>query len=136
MEKKVEAQPWRTIHLNYLEFAVLSFRACGEETVPSGTGLNRPVVDTIRYAYDGLEASTEFVRHMGLLKELPGPLQENWLSRYLDHNWEQLSLSDRIGVLAYAWLGQRFWQTEKQFQLLEDLKQVRETLARPLPLGT
>src|SRR5262245_60365241 len=133
MDKRLEEQSWRTIHLNYLEFAVLSFRACCEETSPSKAGLSRPVVDTIRYAYEGLEAATEFIRHMGLLKELPEPLQENWLSRYLDHNWEQLSLSDRMGVLAYAWLGQRLWQTEKQFQLLEDLKQVRESLARPLP---
>jgi hypothetical protein len=137
MANTSKEKSWRSIHSDYLHFAVLSFRACCEEPSPPAQDicLDRHAVETIRYAYDCLEAVVEFIRHMGLLKQLPVEIQENWFSRYLERNWEQLNLSDRIGILAYAWSSQRFWQTEKQLQLFEDLKKVREGLTQPIPFG-
>lgn len=138
MAKRIKEKSWRSIHLDYLHFAVLSFQASlkAPAASPPGVCLDRHVMETIRYTYDCLEATVEFIRHMGLLKQLPVEIHENWFSRYLEHNWEQLNLSDRIGILAYAWRNQRFWQTEKQLQLFEDLKKVRDGLTQPIPFGT
>src|SRR5262249_13210469 len=102
-----------------------------------GAILDRNIIDTIRYSYDCLEASIEFVYHMGELKQLPVNMQDNWLSRrYLKGKWNSLSLSDRIGILSYAWTGENFWRTESQRQLFDDLKKVRDGLTHPVPFGT
>jgi hypothetical protein len=129
---------WQSIHVDYIDFAVSSFRECekGQKKPSIGAILDRNIIDTIRYSYDCLEASIEFVFHMGELKQLPIKIQGNWLTRYLKRKWRELNINDRIGMLSYAWVGQSFWQTDNQRQLFEDLKRVRDGLTHPVPFGT
>jgi len=121
-----------------MDFAISSFRECekGQNKPSFGAMLDRNIIDTIRYSYDCLEASIEFVFHMGGLRQLPIKTQENWLSRYLKRKWRELNISDRTGMLSYAWTGQNFWLTDNQHQLFEDLKRVRDGLTHPVPFGT
>ena len=138
MSEKVKDRTWESIHTDYLEFAFLSFQASQDSgsELTRGVRLNRNVIDTIRYSYDCLEASIEFVYHMGLLKQLPIAIQDNWLSRNLQRKWNNLSLGDRIGMLVYAWAGKTFWQSDNQYKLFEELKRVRDGLTHPVPFGT
>lgn len=138
MEEVTTERAWQSVHSDYLRFAMLSVRACeeGENASTTSVYVNRHVIEAIRYSYDCLEASVEFVFHMGRLNQLPIRLSENWLSRHMSRKWRSLSLSDRLGMLAFAWTGESFWQTGHQFQLFEDLKRVRDGLTHPRPFGT
>jgi hypothetical protein len=138
MSEGLKDRIWESIHTDYLEFAVLSLQACQESISESNLGvcLNRNVIDTIRYSYDCLEASVEFIYHMGLLKQLPIAIQDTWLSRNLQRKWNNLSLGDRIGMLIYAGVGQTIWRSDNQYKLFEELKRVRDGLTHPVPFGT
>jgi len=133
-----KTQSWRSIHTDYLGFAVSTYRACQEKApVPNGViNLHRHAIDTIRYSYDCFESSVEFVYHMGRLNQLRILIPSNWLTRYIERNWRNLSLSDRIGFLAYAWAGEQFWRTEDQLRLFHEWKRVRDGLTHPVPFGT
>lgn len=129
---------WQSIHSAYLRFAVFSVRACDQsETDPSNyVYVNRHAIEAIRYSYDCLEASVEFVFHIGCLNQLPVTINDNWLSGHVGRKWRSLSLGDRLGMLTFAWTGKSFWQTKHQYQLFEDLKKVRDGLTHPIPFGT
>lgn len=135
MGDKITELTWRSIHTDYLRFAVLSFYAC-DNAKTNLIFLNRHVVETIRYSYDCVEASVEFIYFMGENNQLRIDVPNNWLSRHLRRKWHDLSLSDRIGILTYAWTNQSFWKTEQQLQLFYDLKKVRDGLTHPYPFGT
>jgi hypothetical protein len=136
--KKVEKLTYRTIHTDYLRFAVLSYLESSREA--SGTGaspyVNRQVIDSIRYSFDCLEGAIKFVYFAGLASQLPIEVPSNWLTQYLRRQWGKLSLADSIGLLSFAWTGEPFWQTSEQFQLFEDLRKLRGGLTHPRPVGT
>ena len=138
MSEGLKDRTWESIHMDYLEFAVLSFQACEESIAESNLGvrLNRHVIATIPYSYDCLEASVEFVYRMGSLKQLLIAIQDNWLSRNLQRKWNNLSLGDCIGMLVYAGVGQTFWRSDNQYKLVEELKRVRDGLTHRVPFGT
>jgi hypothetical protein len=131
-------QSWRSIHTDYLSFAVISYLASHEESPSPAAGahIDRNVFDTIRYSFDCLEASIEYVYSMGRLRQLPVSIPINWLTRYAERAWRNLSLSDRIGILAYAWTHTAFWENERQFRLFTEWKKVRDGLTHPIPFGT
>jgi hypothetical protein len=133
MLKTERRQTWVSIHSYYLEFAYQSYRACTQAPI---SGLVRPAVEAIRYAYDCIEASTEFIYHMGRLQQLPHSIQSNWLSRHIQRKWTGLTLVDRISLLSYGWRNDEFWSTTEQHQLFEALKRVRDGLTHPIPFGT
>ena len=138
MAERVKDHIWQSIHTDYLEFAILSCQSCQESPseLNPGVHIKRNITNIIRYSYDCLEASIEFVYHMGRLEQLPIAIQDNWLSRTLQRKWNNLSLSDRIGMLSYAWTGQTFWRSDNQYKLFEELKKVRDGLTHPVPFGT
>lgn len=138
MGDEIKKSIWQSIHSDYLRFAVLSVRACEQGTADSTahTYVNRNVIEAIRYSYDCFESSVEFIFHMGCLNQLPVTLNDNWLSRYTKREWDNLSLSNRIGILTFAWTGKDFWQAEYQYQLFKDLKKIRDGLTHPIPFGT
>ena len=133
-----KTQSWRSIHTDYLGFAVSAYRIRQEKpsTPIAGINLHRHAIDTIRYSYDCFEASAEFVYHMGHLKQLHISVPSNWLTRYIERNWRNLSLSDRIGILTYTWTDKQFWLTEDQYCLFQEWKRVRDGLTHPVPFGT
>ena len=136
-QQLITEHTWRSLHTDYLRFAVLSLRACDQsQNEPGYPYANRHVIDTIRYSYDCLDASIEFIYLLGTQNQLPISLANNWLSRSFKRKWKNLSLSDRLGMLAFAWIGQAFWQNDTQFQLFTDLKKVRDGLTHPIPFGT
>lgn len=128
----------RSIHQDYLLFAWHSLRDCSNDKVNPKTSayINRPAIEAIRYSYDCLDASINFVFHLGKLKQLHITIEENWLSRFLCRKWDDLSLSDRIGILSFVWTKKAFWKTKKQLQLYEDLRKVRNGLTHPEPFGS
>jgi len=138
MAERAKERTWRSVHEDYIKFAVLSYRASRRATSDPNLSsyLNRNVIDTIRYSYDCLEASVEFIHQMGLLKQLPVDVPDNWLARYLHRRWDGLSLSDRIGMLTCAWLRAEFWQSHGAYQLFAELRRVRDGLTHPVPFGT
>ena len=128
MSQTITEHTWRSLHNDYLRFAILSLRACDQShSEPSYLYADRHVIDTIRYSYDCLEASIEFIYFLGEQKQLPIIIQDNWLSRSLKRKWSNLSLSDRLGMLTFAWTGHAFWENDTQFQLFADLKKVSST---------
>ncbi len=137
MEKVTEAT-WRSIHTDYIQFAHCSYLAAKSDKQPPGAHifLDKNVIDTIRYSFDSLEASTVFVYHMGLNKQLPIQPEDNWLARYMRRTWRALSLAERLGMLVFAWTGKSFWKSSEEFQLFIDLKRVRNGLTHPIPYGT
>lgn len=137
MKQFITEQSFRSIHTAYLRFAILSLRACDQSRHELRTTyINRNAIEAIRYSYDCLEASAEFIFLLGQQKQLPIEISENWLSRSLHRKWANLSLSDKFGMLAFAWTGQAFWQHDAQYQLFTDLKKVRDGLTHPVPFGT
>lgn len=136
-QQPITEQHWRSLHNDYLRFAILSLRDCDQSpNEPSHVYADRHVIDTIRYSYDCLDASIEFIYLLGRGKQLPISISDNWLSRSLNRKWSDLSLSDKFGMLAFAWTSEAFWQHDKQFQLFADLKKVRDALTHPIPFGT
>lgn len=133
-----KTQSWRSIHTDYLGFTVVAYRTCQEKSPVPTTGINlhRHAIDAIRYSYDCLESAAEFVYHMGRLKQLRISIPVNWLTRYVERNWKNFSLSDRIGILTYGWTGEQFWLTDDQFRLFQEWKKVRDGLTHPVPFGT
>ena len=133
-----KSQSWRSIHTDYLGFTVEAYLACQKKPPgpTDGINLHRHAIDAIRYSYDCLESSAEFVYHMGRLKQLRVSVPTNWLTRYIERNWKNLSLSDRIGILTYGWTGEQFWLTDDQFRLFQEWKKVRDGLTHPVPFGT
>lgn len=133
-----KTQSWRSIHTDYLGFAVSAYRDCQEKALAKTADMNlhHHAIDTIRYSYDCFESSVEFVYHMGRLKQLRISVPSNWLTRYIERNWKNLSLSDRIGFLAYVWADKQFWLTESQISLFQEWKKVRDGLTHPVPFGT
>lgn len=127
----------RSMHQDYLLFAWHSLLDCSGDKVNPITSayVNRPAIEAIRYSYDCLDASINFVLEQGKLNQLPITIRDNWLSRFLDRKWIELSLSDRIGILSFAWTMEPFWKTDDQFQLYEDLRKVRNGLTHPKPFG-
>jgi hypothetical protein len=72
---------------------------------------------------------------MGSGRQLRLKLPETWLTRYVARKWSGLPLSDQLGLLAHAWTGADFWESESQLQLFEDLKKLRDGLTHPRPSG-
>ncbi len=128
---------WQSLHSDYLQFAIISLKACREDenTTTAGAFVNRNVIEAIRYSYDCLEASIEYVFNMGSIRQLRITIPDNWLSRYMDRKWGNFSLSDRIGMLTFDWMDQSFWKKKEQFRLFLDLKKVRDGLTHPIPFG-
>lgn len=139
MGKIIKEISWRSVHPDYIRFAILSYRAAieSDKNIKEDTVfLNRNVIDTIRYSYDCIEASIEFFYHSGDTKQLHIDIPNNWLTREIKRKWNKLSLSDKIGMLIFSWTGESFWKTEEQFILFQDLKKVRDALTHPIPIGT
>ena len=136
--KRLEKFTFRTIHTDYLRFAVLSYLDSQKEADHNHSDpyVNRHVVETIRYSFDCLDAAIKFIYLIGSTGQLPITIPTNWLTRYMQRQWSGLSLSDSIGLLSFSWTGQAFWQTSEQHQLFEDLRKLRGGLTHPKPIGT
>lgn len=128
---------WRSIHSDYLKFALRSLEESRTWSQPIDRALEvcRPAIEAVRYSYDVLVAAAEFTYHMGSGRQLRLKVPDNWLTRYVARKWSGFPLSDRLGLLAYAWTGADFWQSESQLQLFEDLKKLRDGLTHPRPSG-
>lgn len=128
---------WRSIHFDYLEFALRALEESRTWSQPSdqALGVCRPAIEAVRYSYDVLDAAAEFTFHMGSDRQLRLKPSDTWLTRYVGRKWSGLSLSDRLGLLAHAWTGVDFWQSESQLRLFEDLKKLRDGLTHPRPSG-
>ncbi len=82
MSEVEKTRTWRSIHTDFLGFAVSAYRGCQEKSPPpiAGTNLHRHAINTIRYSYDCLESSAAFVYNMGRLKQLRISIPTNWLT--------------------------------------------------------
>jgi len=128
---------WQSPHWYYLKFAVESAELCRTEspTLPNASNMNRVAIEAVRYAFDTLDAATEFIHLLGLQSQLRFTPPDNWLTRYCEREWKAFSVGERIGILTFAWTGQSFWRDDKEFQLFEDLKKLRGALTHPRPAG-
>ena len=102
----------------------------------NGFRVYQEVVDAVRYSYDCLEATAEFVYNSGKREELPASIPSSWLTRYLDRKWQGLNLSDKLGLMAYAWTQSDFWESKAQYQLFSELKRARDGLTHTQPFAT
>jgi len=134
---RIKRTTYRTIHTDYLRFAVLSWNECAEATSPTSTQpyANRSAIDTIRYSYDCIEAAVEYIYFAGVHDQLKIPIPDTWLTRYLERRWNDLPLSDRLGCMCFAWTGASFWRNNPQLQLFYDLKKLRDGLTHSKPTG-
>ncbi len=133
-----EVHEWRSLHTQYLWFAVRSVRASRRKGrgLDAATAMLRHKIESIRYSYDCLEASMWFVFHQACSEQLPTKVAGNWLLRHLKRKASEVSLADFIGMLTFGWTGQSFWLGKTQFQLFEDLRKVRNGFTHPQPFGT
>lgn len=138
MTELYKEREWTSVHSNYIEFALQSLAISKDRTLSINTtpGISRPALEAIRYAYDVIDASIEFVHHMGIIHQLRLRPPDTWLTRYVNRKWsEKMSLCDRLGLLAYSWVKSEFWQSKEQLQLFMDLKKLRDGLTHPRPAG-
>ncbi len=137
-ERRRENQ-WLSLHTDYLQFAYESHRAsqiAGASTaIEPFSFVKRSVIETIRYSFDCLDATLNFVYEMGRLKQLPVQAPDTWLTRHMERNWSGMSVAERIGMLTYAWIGEAFWETKERFGLFNDLRRIRGGLTHPEPFG-
>ncbi len=132
----IKKKLFTTIHTDYLRFAILSFlESKNSRSDENNNYVNRPVIESIRYSFDCIDAATQFIFVCAELEQLPIRMPNNWLTRYLKRQWNSLSLSDAIGLLTFSYTGQPFWQNNEQFQLFEDLRKLRNGLTHPKPTG-
>lgn len=140
-ERRV-VREWRSLHQDYLQFAFDSVRAC-RRAVPSTqvrtplgrVAINRYALEAVRYSYDALEASVNFVFHATRLGQTHVVFDDTWLKRFLKRKFHNLGMSDKLGLISWAWIGQPFWESEDQFILFADLKKLRDGLTHPRPIG-
>ncbi len=118
--QKVTEYSGRSFHGDYLQFAIQSYRSSKEQH--EDWTVNRHIIDCIFYSYACIEATTEFIHWW------KKPIEENWLIRYVERKWHNLSVSDKIGLLSFAWKNRSFWEDEDAFQLFQDLKKLRDGL--------
>ena len=86
-------------HSNYLGFAVQAAAVRPYANRPFGIPVSRSIIDAIRYSFDFVDASAEYAYQ--LMKGGPDgdTRPDNWLRRYIDREWKNLRLSDRLGLL-------------------------------------
>jgi len=89
------------------------------------------VIEAIRYSYDFIDAAAEFA--YAIVKDGPdGDSRPNsWLTRHMDRQWNSLRLSERLGFLSFTKCGEGFWRNERQRQLFEELRVLRNALTHP-----
>jgi hypothetical protein len=125
MKKAKELIVTCTFHQHYLQYAFDSLMKLKNE-------INlRNIIEVIRYSYDCLEATAEFIFDSGINKQFTFKLPDNWLAKYIERKWNDLKLSDRLALLSYSWKNEEFWKTKEQFQLFVDLKKMRDGLTHP-----
>jgi hypothetical protein len=120
-----------SLHSNYLGFAVQAAAVKPYSRRPINIPVSRSIIDAIRYSFDSIDASAEYAYQ--LMKGGPkgDTRPDNWLKRYIDREWNNLRLADRLGLLSFFHRGDGFWVTDEQRFLFEDLKHVRNALTHP-----
>jgi hypothetical protein len=120
-----------SLHSNYLGFAVQAAEVKPYAKRPFGVPVSRSIVDAIRYSFDSIDASAEYAYQ--LMKGGPDgdTRPDNWLRRYIDREWKNLPVSDKLGLLSFFHRGGGFWVSDAERVLFEDLKHVRNALTHP-----
>ena len=120
-----------SLHSNYLGFAIQAAAVKPYAERPFGVPVSRSIIDAIRYSFDFIDASAEYAYQ--LLKSSPDgdPRPDNWLKRYIDREWKNLAISDKLGFLSFFHRGEGFWMSDDERILFEDLKHVRNALTHP-----
>src|SRR5688500_17663636 len=98
----VTEERWESLHQAYIQFAfspMQDYRRDGAHSSHIGFA-DRRAIETIRYSYDALAASVEFIFHCGEKNQLRIPIKNNWLARHLRRKWKELALADKIGLLS------------------------------------
>lgn len=142
MGERQVVQEWRSLHQDYLQFAFDSVRAC-RRTAPSTqvrapldrASVNRYALEAVRYSYDALEASVNFVFHAASLGQTRLEFDDVWWKKYLKKKFHDIKLSEKLGIAFLTLTGQPFWQSEEQYILFADLKKLRDGLTHPRPVG-
>lgn len=133
---------WRSLHQDYLQFAFDSVLAAQASTSPTAVqspldrvAVNRSALEAVRYSYDALEASVEFVFHRIRTGQTHLAPDDTWLKRFLRRKFRGSGLADRLGLISWAWSGQEFWRSEEQRALFDDLKKLRDGFTHLRPVG-
>jgi hypothetical protein len=98
---------------------------------PPSVPVSRNVIEAIRYSYDFLDAAAEFAYNVVKNGLQPDSRPDNWLTRYMDRNWREFSLADKLGILSFSQSGEGFWRSDDQHRLFENLQTVRNALTHP-----
>ena len=123
-----------SLHSDYLAFAIKAAALKPRASRPlSGLSVSRNVVEAIRYSYDFIEASGEYLYWLTKSGPDGDPRADTWLRRYIDRGWNGFTISDKLGLLSTTFLDspQGFWTSEPERGLFEDLKHVRNALTHP-----
>jgi hypothetical protein len=120
-----------SLHSNYLGFAVQASEVRPFSNHPVGVPVSRSVVDAIRYSFDSIDASAEYAYQLSKGGPNGDTRPKNWLTRYIDREWNELRLSDRLGIVSFSLKAEGFWITDAERELFEDLKHVRNALTHP-----
>ena len=67
MGEKVKKTEWQSIHWDYQQFAIQACYDCHHKgsTPETQHDLNKAALEAVRYSYDCLEATIEFIFHIG-----------------------------------------------------------------------
>ncbi len=120
-----------TLHWAYLEFAIRASTSRLSKAMPPSIPASKNLIEAIRYSYDFVDAAAEFAYQLTKGDPDGDPRPDNWLRRYVDRQWTSFSLADKLGILSFSRHGVAFWHNEKQHQLFEDLRNVRNALTHP-----
>ncbi len=127
---------WQSVHTHYIGFARDSLQAA----TPRGRSLDpvrldRATVDVILYSHAAIEASTETLWQHALTGQLAIRPSDTWALRFARRKWNDMSLADRLGFLAFSLRGEGFWKNPQQQQLFNDLRKLRDALTHARPVG-
>ncbi len=139
--KVVIRQTMNSIHQDYIQFAINSYRDCGKSATGKArrrTWVDRNVIETIDYSVKAIEALVHHTFFLGLYKRLPiEPDLDSAASQEMIELWPnvRIALEPRIDQLADVWTNQKFWLNDKQRLLFRELKEARDDLTHPVPFG-
>jgi hypothetical protein len=124
-----------SLHSAYLGFAIRAAAVKTSQKRAQGIPVDRNIIEAIRYSYDFIDASAEYTYQL-MKGGLSGDSRpQNWLTNYMDRRWNDLGLSDKLGLLSFIRCGEGFWRTDKQLGLFEDLRNIRNALTHPGMFG-
>ena len=86
-----------SLHSTYLGFAIRAAALKPSEKRVPGVPVSRNIIEAIRYSCDSIDAASEYAYQLMKGGYSGDSRPQNWLTRYMDRQWKDMALADKLG---------------------------------------